>query len=454
MVGGVRGGGGLASAASRLQQVTPHGRDRLVDLIRAVSILVVVLGHWLMADLQLVEGELRLRNVLAVSPALQPATWFLQVMPLFFVAAGFTTALALRGERRDTRAFWAGRTERVLNPTLLLVALWLPLAWVLPLLGVSPRLADTAGQNAAMVLWFLAVYLVLTLVAPLQLRVHRRAPWLLLAVLPILALLLDRTQGTPLAAVGFANYVVVFAWCAELGVLYAEGRLTRLPRRVWWGTLATSLGLLLLATGPGPYPVSMIGLPGQEISNMLPPSVCVVLVAATQLSLVLMVRPALLRWLDRPTPWLLTVAVNRSIMTIFLWHLTAFVAVAGAAVAFGAPFPEGGSAAWWGVKVLWVVAAAVVTLALVLLLSPVERRPAVAARRPGRLAGAAVLLAALGMTMVASAGFADPFERGGVSLAGLTFAPAPGVALLVLAAVLLRWPRSRPPDARAVPASG
>lgn len=39
-----------ATAQSRrLAELTPDHRNRYVDLLRAVSILVVVFGHWLMA---------------------------------------------------------------------------------------------------------------------------------------------------------------------------------------------------------------------------------------------------------------------------------------------------------------------------------------------------------------------------------------------------------------------
>src|SRR5690606_6863501 len=126
------------------------------------------------------------------------------------------------------------------------------------------------------------VYLVLALLAPVQLAVHRRHPWVLLAVLPLLTALLDRTQGTGWAGLGFLNYVLVFAFAQQLGFLHADGRLSALPRWVWpAGAAGAVLGLVLL-TGPGPYPASMIGLPGQEVSNMLPPSVCVVVVGALQ----------------------------------------------------------------------------------------------------------------------------------------------------------------------------
>jgi fucose 4-O-acetylase-like acetyltransferase len=426
------------------------GRDRVIDLLRAVSILVVVLGHWTMAAVTRDGDGVALGNVLAVSPQLHPLTWVGQVMPLFFFAAGYTNAMSLGRPGRTVRRFVAGRVERVTRPALALVAVWLPLCVVLQAAGVDEGLVATAGANAAMVLWFLAVYLVLALLAPLHLRVHRRSPWVLLAVLPVLTAILDRTQGTGLAGLGFLNYVLVFAFAQELGFLYADGRLPALPRWVWPAGAAGSVLALVLLTGPGPYPVSMIGLPGQEVSNMLPPSVCVVAVGLLQVCLAMWARPLLERWVQGRGPWTAVVLVNRSIMTTFLWHLTAFVAVTGAVLALDLPLPEPGTGAWWGHKLLWVLAAGALTVVAVLALGWVEHLPGRAARCPGRYAVVAAVLVAAGMTMVASAGFADPFERGGVALAGLTFAAAPGALLILLGWAGTRWPAETGADGSAL----
>ena len=120
----------------------------------------------------------------------------------------------------------------------------------------------------------------------------------------------------------------------------AEGRTWRILLDLGSG----ALGALLVLTGPGPYPVSMLGLPGQEVSNMLPPSVCVIAVGVVQLGLVMLARPALLRWLERPRAWRTVVAANSAVMTLFLWHITGLVLAAGAAYLAGLALPPIGSA--------------------------------------------------------------------------------------------------------------
>lgn len=185
---------------------------------------------------------------------------------------------------------------------------------------------------------------------------------------------------------------------------------------------------------------------------MLPPSVCVLLVALLQVAAVMLARPHLQRWLSRPGPWLTTVVVNRSVMTLFLWHVSAYVVAAGILLGAGLPLPQVGSGTWWLHKVLWLLVAAIVTVGLVWLFSPVERQPGGAAQAPGRWVPLAGVAAVAGLTMVAAAGFADPLERGGLAVAGVTFAAAPGAALVGLSWLLSRWPAM--PRAATAPSGG
>jgi len=76
--------------AERVSAATAPDRDRFIDAVRAGSLLIVVLGHWLMATVVGREGHITGANALTTIPALQLATWLLQVMPLFFIAGSFS----------------------------------------------------------------------------------------------------------------------------------------------------------------------------------------------------------------------------------------------------------------------------------------------------------------------------------------------------------------------------
>lgn len=65
------------------------GRDRVIDVARAMSMLAVAVGHWLVVDVQRGAGSgLRVVDVLAELPSAQYLSWLFQVMPVFFVAGG------------------------------------------------------------------------------------------------------------------------------------------------------------------------------------------------------------------------------------------------------------------------------------------------------------------------------------------------------------------------------
>ena len=71
----------------------------------------------------------------------------------------------------------------------------------------------------------------------------------------------------------------------------------------------------------------MVGVTGAARSNLNPPSLLVPAVACMQIGTVLLARDHLARILQRPQMWALTTSMNRSAMTLFLWHQTALVIV-------------------------------------------------------------------------------------------------------------------------------
>jgi len=100
----------------------------------------------------------------------------------------------------------------------------------------------------------------------------------------------------------------------------------------------------------------MVSVPGQEVSNTLPPKLPMLALGLVQSGLLLSFEQPMRRWLRRSRPWTGTVLINGMIMTIFLWHLTASTLVIGGALVLGnlglKVIP--GSAAWWWGRPLWL----------------------------------------------------------------------------------------------------
>ncbi|GAA2722460.1 MULTISPECIES: acyltransferase family protein [Streptomyces] len=398
--------------AKGLAEATPAARDRYVDLLRVASLGTVVLGHWLMAAVTVAEGDRRVEmgNLLAVQPGLQVLTWVLQVMPVFFFVGGFSHALSYRSLARRTQGpvyavFLRGRLQRLLRPTGVFVAVWGGGALVVQAIGGEGETAGVAARLVTQPLWFIGIYLAMVAFTPPLLRLHQRYGWAAFAALVAAAAAVDVLRfvaGVPYAE--FLNFAFVWLAVHQLGFLRADGRLRR-PALLAGGGLAGAVALV----GLGPYPLSMVGMPGERISNMAPPTLALLCHGMWLVGAVELLRGPGTRLVARPRAWRAVVAANGIAMTAFLWHLTAMLAVYAALLAAGVTPPVPASTAWWAQAPLRLAAAAVVTALLVTVFRRAERPPATgptATRRlGGPVAAAGVTLALLGVLGLSLVGF-------------------------------------------------
>ncbi|MBT8144219.1 MAG: acyltransferase, partial [Gammaproteobacteria bacterium] len=132
---------GIWSQASHLAAQTPEDRNRYVDFLRAVSILVVIVGHWLIATAHMVDGQLNPGHLLKEAPQMQWLTWLFQVMPIFFIVGGYANAVSLESAQRKGVAYagWlSSRLNRLVGPLLLLLVVWAALSVALGMFNVRP----------------------------------------------------------------------------------------------------------------------------------------------------------------------------------------------------------------------------------------------------------------------------------------------------------------------------
>ena len=191
-----------------------------------------------------------------------------------------------------------------------------------------PGLPDEAVSLALPVLlgplWFLVVYIVLVALAPLMLYLHSRYRLGVIIVLGVLTVTVDLLRFVAeVPGIGWANFLFVWLFIHQLGFFYADGTVDRLSRR-FFGLMAAGgyllmIGLVQLET----YPASMVGCCADKISNMAPPTLPIMALGIGQVGLAMLLRPSMTRWLARAWPWKAVVVVNSSIMTLFLWHISA-----------------------------------------------------------------------------------------------------------------------------------
>jgi peptidoglycan/LPS O-acetylase OafA/YrhL len=360
-----------------LVAATPSSRDRYVDFLRAASIGVVVLGHWLSALIAWKDGELNAHNAVGIGPWLCYTTWILQVMPVFFFVGGFSNFKSLdrtfhRGE--SALQFLRARLVRLLTPAGVFIWVWLMILLGLRLAGaLTPGLVKSLLLVVG-ILWFLLVYLFITLLAPVTYRLHRRFGAAAILVIGSLAIVVDVLRFVfGMEAAGWANMVFVWVFVHQLGFFYADGTLTRARRRTHLAMALGGLAALLVLTTLGAYPKSMVSTGFERASNMSPPTVCILALTLWLAGAAMYLRGWANRWLARPGPWKVVVAANSVIMTVFLWHLSAYAAVFGVLSLLGFSGSAPLTANWWLERSIWVGGAALVLIPLVLLFGRFER---------------------------------------------------------------------------------
>ncbi|MFN2588760.1 MAG: acyltransferase [Actinomycetota bacterium] len=425
-----------APTLAELAAATPPTRDRYVDFLRAFSIAVVVLGHWLVAIVYLERGELSGASALDQIPAARILTWVLQVMPLFFFVGGFSNLTSWRATGReggDYFAFVSGRVDRLMRPCAAFIGIWVALAVALHL--AAPSLAGQLRPALAIIakpLWFVAVYLIVIALAPAMLRLHDRfglgvpvAMAAAAATVDFLRLALD----VPL--IGYLNFAFVWLFAHQLGFFYCDGRFGTVPARRLAVFAAAGLLALVTLTQLGPYSTSMVGVDDGRVSNNDPPSVCIVAHGMWLISAAMLARRPVTRWLQGAAAWRAVIAANASIMTVFLWHLTALLAGVLVLYPLGFPQPDGGTAEWWLLRPVWLALIAVLLVPFVVAFGRFER-----GRTPRRSAARGSVLRAAagigvltgGMAGFATAGFGNVAAAGGA----LTNAAFVGTGILLL----------------------
>ncbi len=391
---------------------TPPERNRYVDLLRALSILVVVFGHWLMAAPEVINGEIRIGHALTDIPWTRGLTWVLQVMPIFFFVGGYSNALGLRAARRKAIPYgkWLrDRLRRLIVPVLPVLVLWAPAAWLAVTSGVDTELVKVGSQAALVPVWFLATYVLIVALAPLTLALWEKYGWASFIGFTAAAAAVDNAFiGFDIGSVRWLNYVFVWNAVHILGYAWADGRIAGIGAR--WGIAVGGFATLAALIILGPYPVSMVGFAGTTVTNSNPPKVTLVALGVFQFGLSMIMERAARRRLERVSTWTKVVAINGSIMTLYLWHLTAMVAVVGILLLVGAPGLglQVGTAAWWVTRPLWLAFMTVIVMPFLIAFGRFERprtdnRPAPPAWKPVL----ATLAVCAGLGLLAAGGIAD-----------------------------------------------
>ena len=427
---------------------TPPERDRVVDVLRSFSLMVVVFGHLLMAMVVWKSDVPHLDNLLAHVQVLQLATWILQIMPIFFFAGAIANQISWsRASAKGVtwRTWTNDRLTRLIRPVVVYLAFWVPFVLASEAI-LGYRVAAPLATLSTQLLWFLGVYLPVTAMTPWLDAWTTRHPWRTPLIMLATAGVCDWLRlGLGISLAGLVNFVVVWAMAGTLGLTVSKtSQSPRFYVAVALGAVAVNIGLIHF----GPWPTSMVGMPGDEISNMAPPSLVLGVHVWVMVSLIVLLRPLIERAAHRLRIWTLACAIGGASMTMYLWHLTGLIGLVLVEHRLG--FDRGsdvGTARFWLLTALHLVVAVVIIWTLITVFAPFEMRPLPwldsAPRFGGRGSnvgtGIGVFFCSTAFLVLSATGMAY-FPFGKVThYAGLSLTPGLGFILMALGVAITRY---------------
>jgi len=373
-----------------------------------------------------------LSDMLHVAPWTQWLTWIFQVMPIFFVVGGYANAASWESARGGGTAYgaWVSRRlQRLVRPVVPFLLVWCGLGFIARWLGIARQVVRTGSQVAFVPTWFLAVYVLVVVLAPALYAFWRRFGMSSFWALVVAAAAVDAiARASGVDDVRWLNYVFVWLAIHQLGYAWRDGAFAE-PARAVSFALGGLAGLVVLE-GLASYPVSMVTVPGDIAANSNPPTLALLALAVTHTGLLLAVEAPARRLLERSTAWTATVFVNGVIMTLYLWHATVMVLLVSVAElpgGIGLRFVPN-TAAWWASRLPWLLILGLVLAGFVAVLGRFETQPSPRARpTPAWRSVAGAVALCVGLLALAAGGI------GGETDLGVRLAPV----FLSLAGVLL-----------------
>jgi hypothetical protein len=367
-------------------------RNRAVDFYRAVAMMAVALGHWAAIVIGLdASGEVFGGNALEYNSDLSWMSWIFQVMPLFFVVGGFSSAMSLDSHNTNggrAQDWVVARLRRMTAPAVVLAGTWLAIIAAGFAIGQGGLVAIGAVA-AAIPLWFLSNYAIDTALAPYVLPAFRRSPKLVMAGGLGVYLALEALRfveiGGPLGVITHLhhlNWVLGWLIFQVVGFAWRDGMLPTGPKLA--AAAAVLWGAAIAGVTVGPYPMAMVHFDGIVNSPTYPPSLALMAFGAAYSATALLFAPHISRWLANSSrAWNAVVGANGIAMSVYLWHMTAAVGASALFYVLGwLPTADVGTMAWWLQKAPLMAASTVILIGIVAKVSSTERKALLAPRTP------------------------------------------------------------------------
>ena len=357
---------------AEVARATPPDRDRAIDVIRIAALLAVITGHTLMATSVITDEVFHWDNLLSTSAVFQALTWIFQIMPLFFFAGVAASVDSYRGNQGNWGTWLLKRCTRLYRPVFSYLAFWAVALLVLQRI-VPVHVYEPIAGVSTQLLWFLGAYVLVLAAVPLLSKITttgRLAGAVLVGYAMTAVVDVVRINDAGMSWLGYAN-LSVWLLPGMFGVAYRRG-LLRPPAAAVLGVTMLAVNVALLRFGP--YELSLVGIEGQHLKNMTPPSLLMAGHAIMMCAFAIAAAPAIARWAGRPRVWWFTAIGNSGAMTLYLWHMPALLGMHLAFDHLGLPrYP--GHSHLLALSIAQLVIMAALVAGLFVALRPLENNP-------------------------------------------------------------------------------
>jgi len=314
---------------------TSISRERFIDFIKVVGLLMVTFNTEYLLDFKNSAGELLVYNESFTAYNKTQFTWFTTGISLFFFSTGFTNKIAWYSNVGRDGSQWKFLTDRV-NSLMGPVLVWI--ASISVLLNVFfrylkfPLFITTENDGLITIteflmwpLWIVAIYLVVVIFCPLTIYLHKKNPYLTVVSLICMTIAIDTIEfSISLSYIKLFNYLLFWLTIHQMGYFFADGKIFKYKSSIFATVALISYVYLFYKLNTSNEFMSVSGYRLSEISNEDPPTIYYLISSVGLLSFFLFFRKSFEDILHNTNTWLIFNFVHSNIYTIFLWHIFLF----------------------------------------------------------------------------------------------------------------------------------
>ena len=311
---------------------TSISRERFIDFVKILGILFLIFNSHFLLKINQSYGEYNITNLSENYLSHQIYTWFTTGMSLFVFTMGFNNLIAWYsnvGREGSQWQYLVDRTNSILGPvivwitsiTILLNAVYsytdLPLYLTTSEDGVMSSIEFVLWP-----MWLVTIYLVLVIFAPLTIYLHKKFPYLTVAILTLFTMLVDSYEF-PLnfSYLKLLNYLFFWLLIHQLGYFFADGKILLLKKNLIAFVFLSLLGYLFFKLEQNIYYLSMASYRLSIYNNEDPPTILYLVASLMTLFVLLYFKNFIEKKLNTKNIWRVVSTIHSNIYTLFFWHL-------------------------------------------------------------------------------------------------------------------------------------